>query len=105
MPAYKVTNKAKADLIAIGRYTTKKWGVAQRNDYLKQLDNCFSQISENPKLGVTSDLIKKDYRKFPQGSHLIFYKQNLNGIIEIIRVLHKTMDIESNIDKTVTVGT
>lgn len=95
MPAYRVTRKAQADLIAIGRFTTKEWGISQRNNYLKQLDNCFLQLSKNPELGIACDFIAKGYRKFPQGSHLIFYKQAPEGLVEIIRVLHKTMDIES----------
>lgn len=93
MPSYKVTRKAQADLVEIGRYTTKEWGVTQRNTYLKELDNCFSQITENPELGMACDYIANGYRKFPQGSHLIFYKQNDENVIEIIRVLHKSVDV------------
>jgi len=93
MPAFKVTRKAQADLIQIGRYTTKEWGVTQRNTYLKELDNSFLQIARNPELGVTCDYIAKGYRKFPQGSHLVFYKLDDESVIEIIRVLHKSMDV------------
>ncbi len=93
MPAYKVTRKAQADLVEIGRYTTKEWGVTQRNTYLKELDNCFLQITENPELGMACDYIANGYRKFPQGSHLIFYRQNDKNVIEIIRVLHKSVDV------------
>jgi len=95
MTAYRITNKAQSDLISIGRFTVKEWGLAQRNFYLKQLDNCFSQIAENPELGMACDFIVSGYRRFPQGSHVIFYKQSSEGVIEIIRVLHKSMDIES----------
>jgi len=97
MKTYMVTRKAHADLIAIGRYTAKEWGITRRNNYLKQLDNCFLQLSKNPGIGFACDYIVKGYRKFPQGSHLIFYKKNSKGIIEIIRVLHKSMDIESKL--------
>ncbi len=93
MPTYKVTRKAQADLIEIGRYTTKEWGVTQRNIYLKELDSCFTQIARNPELGVNCDFISRGYRKFPQGSHLIFYRKNDEGIVEIIRVLHKAVDV------------
>ena len=96
MPHYKITKKAQADLLAIGRFTAEKWGVFQRNTYLKQLDNCFSQLAENPNLGIICDFIAKGYRKFPQSSHLVFYRQGLKGLVEIIRVLHKSMDVESN---------
>ncbi len=90
-----VTRKAHADLVAIGQFTAQEWGIARRNKYLKQLDNCFLQISKNPESGFACDFIANGYRKFPIASHLIFYKQNSEGIIEIIRVLHQMMDVES----------
>ena len=93
MPSYKVTRKAQADLVEIGRYTTKEWGVTQRNTYLKELDNCFSQITENPELGMACDYIVNGYRKFPQGSHLMVDKQNEENVIEIIRVMQKSVDV------------
>lgn len=95
MPSFRVTRKAHADLTSIGRYTEQKWGKVQRNIYLEQFDNCFIELSDNPKLGVSCDFIAKSYRKFPLNSHLIFYRQGSDGIVEIIRVLHKSMDIES----------
>jgi len=94
MAVYKLTNKAEQDMLFIGRYTLKHWGVKQRNFYLKQLDACFSYIAENPKAGEACDFIAKGYRKFPQGRHIIFYKQTPVGRVEIIRILHQSMDIE-----------
>ncbi len=95
MATYKLTNKAQSDLLSIGRYTLKEWGVKQRNFYLKQLDSCFSRIAENPRLGMTCDFIATGYRKLPEGSHIIFYKKTSGRSVEIIRVLHKSMDVES----------
>jgi len=97
MPAYRVSNKAQSDLLSIGRFTAREWGRAQRNFYLKQIDDCFSQIAENSNLGMACDYISAGYRKIPQGSHIIFYKQDSDGIIEIIRVLHQSMDVESKL--------
>jgi toxin ParE1/3/4 len=95
MAAYRLTNKAEHDLVLIGRFTLQRWGVAQRNFYLKQLDTCFSHIAENPMVGMACDFIATGYRKLPQGSHVIFYKQTQTGIVEVMRILHKSMDVES----------
>lgn len=38
MLPFKLTNKAREDLIGIARYTEKTWGRDQRRAYLKQLD-------------------------------------------------------------------
>lgn len=96
MASFRVSRKAQIDLLTIGRYTAIRWGVVQRNIYLKQLDDCFTQLSDNPSFGIACDYIKKDYRKFPQGSHIVFYKLATRNVVEIIRILYKSMDEESN---------
>ncbi|MDH3355094.1 MAG: type II toxin-antitoxin system RelE/ParE family toxin [Chromatiales bacterium] len=95
MPSFRLTAKAKTDLIKIARYTDRVWGHEQRNLYLKELDDAFHLISDNPSIGEDSGFIKKKYRKFPQGSHLIFYKLDSASGILVIRVLHKGMDVVS----------
>jgi len=98
MNSFKLTAKAKADLIRIAKYTEKHWGREQRNFYLKQFDNAFYSIAENPNAGTECDYIKLDYFKFLQGSHIIFYKKTVNNQIEIIRILHKRMDTVINLN-------
>lgn len=95
MPQFKISRKAFEDLKDIGRYTQNKWGTAQRNKYLKQIHNCFSQLAENPNIGVNCDYILYGYRKLPQRSHIIFYKLIPDNFVEIIRILHNSMDVES----------
>lgn len=97
MYSFKLSQKAVEDLIDIGRYTTKIWGASQRNKYLKQIDDCFAQLSKKPTLGIKCDYVAKGYRKVPQGSHMIFYKLNTEDVVEIIRVLHKSMDVNSQL--------
>lgn len=94
MTTFKLSRKAFEDLKDIGRYTHNKWGISQRNKYLKQIHSCFSQLSESPDIGFNSDHIADGYRKFPQGNHVIFYKTASDNI-EIIRIIHKSMDVES----------
>ena len=95
MLPYKISNKAVEDLKDIGRYSQKQWGVVQRNRYLKEIHDCFSQLAENPHIGANCDYIVDGYRKFPQGNHIIFYRLVHGSLVEIIRILHKSMDIDS----------
>lgn len=97
MPSFKVSQRARADLLAIGRFTEKEWGKTHRNHYLRQLHDCFSKVAETPELGASCSNLREGYRKFPQGSHVILYRESAEGIVEIIRVLHKSMDAESNL--------
>ncbi len=93
MSSFKLTNKAKTDLVKIAKYTEAQWGRDQRNLYLKQFDDAFHLLMDKPLIGKECNFIKTDYRKFPQGSHIIFYKEADKSNIEIIRILHKNMDV------------
>jgi toxin ParE1/3/4 len=97
MSSFILTNMAKADLKRIGHYTLEKWGREQRNHYLSILDACFHQLASNPQKGKDCSEIRCGYRKFNAGSHVIFYRQTLSDTIEIVRVLHGRMDIETQL--------
>lgn len=99
MKAFELTREAKEDLRKIARYTEKRWGRDQRYLYAKQFDDVFHFLAETPSVGKKCDYIKVGYRKFPQGSHIIFYRETTNKIT-IIRILHKNMDVESKFVNT-----
>jgi toxin ParE1/3/4 len=84
-------------LRAIAIFTEERWGVVQRNLYIKQFDEVFHKLAASPALGKRCDDIISGYRKLPQGSHIIFYKDASSGVIEIVRILHKSMDVELQI--------
>jgi toxin ParE1/3/4 len=92
MPKFKISAKALDDFKSIGRYTSRKWGKLQRNKYLGMIDDSFQAISHQPNIGMACNYIKPGYRKYHAGRHLIFYRQKSDHI-EIIRILHDSMDI------------
>ncbi len=91
---FELTNASKADLKRIALYTQKKWGAEQRNVYVKQFDDAFHMLADTPLVGKVCDHIKAGYKKFPIGSHIIFYKDSSSPSIEVVRILHKRMDVE-----------
>lgn len=91
MKSFLLTNAAKADLRAIAIYTQKEWGKNQRNIYLRQIDDAFHTLGDKPSTGQPFDEIKPSYRKYPIGSHIIFYHSRNRDCIEIVRILHKRM--------------
>ena len=97
MTGFTVTRKARDDLIAIGRFTQARWGKHQRNLYLKQLDDAFKLLAEKPGAGRDCSEIRPGYRKFPVGSHVVFYKPEEEGHVVVVRVLHESMDVESTL--------
>jgi len=99
MPSFNLTNLAKADLKEIGHYTQQQWGREQRVLYLNMFDVCFQQLAANPLKGKDCSEIRNGYRKLNAGSHLIFYRQKSIDHIEIVRILHGRMDIESRLSE------
>ncbi len=97
MPSFSLTNMAKADLKEIAKFTQNRWGREQRNLYLQMLDVSFQQLAANPLKGKDCSEIRIGYRKLNAGSHVNFYRQTLTDTIEIFRVLHGHMDIETRL--------
>lgn len=97
MPSFTLTKMAKADLKEIAKFTQNRWGREQRDLYLQMLDVSFHQLAANPLKGNDCSDIRVGYRKLIAGSHVIFYRQTLTDTIEIVRVLHGHMDIETQL--------
>ena len=45
-------------------------------------------------MGKSCEEIKPGYYKFPTGSHVVYYRGKTEKQIEIVRVLHESMDVE-----------
>ncbi len=93
MSKFLLSAKAKSDLIKIAKYTQSTWGQTQRNDYLKLLDNSFQLLANDPEIGMHCDYIRERYSKYPQAGHVIYYKKHKANQILIVRILHKSMDV------------
>jgi Plasmid stabilization system protein len=97
MSTFSLTQCAKADLKSIAKFTEKRWGREQRYIYIKQFDDTFHVLSDTPEIGNNCDYLKENYQKFPQGSHIIFYRVTSPKNIQVIRILHKNMDVTSRL--------
>ena len=74
MELFKLTHKAKNDLIQIAVYTEEHWSKNQRNIYIKQFDDIFHLLADNYKLGKRCDYIKQATEKFLKAVILFFIK-------------------------------
>ena len=57
----------------------------------------FRALTKNPEMGRACDEVREGYRKFPHVSHVIYYKQHDADLLLIVRILHATMDMDSNL--------
>lgn len=96
---YKISKQAEIDLENIWLYTFEEWSIYQADYYFDLIMDEIEYISKNPKTGEDYNEIRKGYFRSRVKSHFIFYKINLKEEnIEIIRILHQQMDIESHIN-------
>ncbi|WP_404346010.1 type II toxin-antitoxin system RelE/ParE family toxin [Vreelandella venusta] len=92
-----LTASDRKDVVDIGRFTTGRWEKRQRDKYLRQLDDAFKLLAHQPDIGRDADDKKPGYKKFRQGSHIIFYRAGTESRIVVIRILHNNMDLEEHI--------
>jgi len=92
MATYRLTLRALEDIKNIGRYTEQQWGKAQRNRYLRDLQQRLAWLADSPSLGKPRPDVAPGYHSFPQGQHVVFYLVRNDGI-DVIGIPHKDMDI------------
>jgi toxin ParE1/3/4 len=91
---FAISKKAVSDLEEIWLYTDEKWSVEQADRYYNLIFDEISYICKHSNSGRSMEHIRKGYRASKVKSHLIFYRI-LSDRIEVIRILHEQMDIET----------
>ncbi len=97
---YKISQEASRDIENIWLYTIDKWSIEQADRYFNLIMDEIEYLTKNPKSGKDYSKIRKGYFRSQIKSHFIFYKINKkDNEIEIIRILHQHMDIETRLDE------
>ena len=90
MGTFRLSRRAEADLLSIGRYTFDSWGKEQTIRYIDDLETCCRMLAANPMLGRVCDYIRPGLRRMEHGRHVVFYREDAAGIL-ISRILHQRM--------------
>ena len=99
MFAGRFSKEAIKDLNEIWLYTFNTWSREQADRYYQLLTDECNYVARHPDSGKSMEHIKKSYRASRVKSHIIFYKIAKDNVVEIIRILHQQMDIESRLSK------
>lgn len=90
MPSLRYSRDAERDLEEITAFTISTWGIEQAARYIKMLENACGRLSQNPGMGRPCDDILPGLRRMEQGSHVVFYQLDVQGIT-VFRILHQRM--------------
>lgn len=96
------TELADSDLFNIYVYTYQTWGEEQAKRYTQALKAAITWIAEEPGRPGTVDRSKlyTGCRSYLVKRHLLFYRV-VKDELEILRILHGKMDIESRLGEAI----
>ena len=97
MTNYTISEKAKKDILTIGKYTMINWSEQQAEQYVKMILEECSMLSYKPHIGRSYDEYRLGLKGHSCGRHVIFDRVLTNGKIRIIRILHQMMDFPRHI--------
>lgn len=98
MSQYVLSPAAQADLGEIWDYTCERWGDSQAENYVRDIQRAIERAAHNPLIGRPCDEVRKGYRRHAVGSHTLYYRIAGPDLIDVVRILHKRMDVDQHLD-------
>lgn len=95
MAKYSLTNKAVDDLSDIWHHTYEIWSENQAEKYYLMIIDSSKEISNHPEIGKIYDEIDFGILGLKVGKHIIFYRAVKPNKIEVLRILHGSMDLKN----------
>lgn len=95
MAKFHLTRKAVGDLSEIWDYTLETWSEHQAGIYYRQLIETCQELATHHEMARYYDDITPQLRGYRSMTHVIFYRTIATNEIEIIRILHRRMDLKS----------
>jgi len=89
-----ISSEAFTDLEKIWVYTLKKWSKDQADRYYMLIIDEIEFLRSNYYTGKSAEYIRPGYRVSFVKSHIIFYKIEEEQKLQVIRILHQSMNIE-----------
>lgn len=69
---------------------------------MRVIQHAVERLAANPLLGRPCEEIRSGYRRHGAGSHTVYYRTFSDDdggvLIDVIRVLHKSMDVDRHLD-------
>ncbi len=97
MKRFALSPAARADLGEIWDYTAQRWSSEQAERYCREIADACQALADGRREGRTIDYVRPGYHKLAVGSHVLFYRFRDAESIDIIRILHKRMDMPEHL--------
>jgi toxin ParE1/3/4 len=90
------TRAAERDLAEIHAYTIERWGEAQADRYLSDLERACNRIASGSAIVSRLPFRADEMFRTRQGRHLVIFREVDGGVL-IVRVLHERMDVDRHL--------
>lgn len=95
MASFHLTVKASEDLSNIWNYTFDEWSEKQADKYLQLLLDVCLEVAEHPNWVKMYEIQMGNLWGYKVAEHIIFFQKISSSEIEVIRILHSSMDLKS----------
>lgn len=93
MIAYRLSPAAEADPVGIWDYTAEQWDKDQATRYVVAIrDRLDGIVAGRIPMRSAAD-VRPGYFKCAAGSHMLYFTRADNQTIDVIRILHQSMDV------------
>ena len=92
MAEYRLSIRARAQLLDIYEFSATTFGKYQAEAYFAGLDRTFGLLADFPRIGQSADELASRHRRFRFQSHHIFYTEEAEYIL-IRAIYHHAQDI------------
>ena len=96
MKQLRLSRRARKHLADIAEYTLSVWSADQAGRYMSKLDDTVFMLRQTPFAGVKRGEVKRGYRAFPSGEHVIFYRVR-GDVLEVVGILRRHMDAKRHL--------
>ena len=93
MTGFVLSPAARADIGQIWDYSAERWGADQAERYVLGIRDACRDLAAGRMRGRAADDVRAGYRKAAVGSHVLFYRVREDGVLDIVRILHRRMDV------------
>ena len=98
---YLLSPLALADLSDIWDYSYSNWGADQADAYVLAINTACKELAQTLAKGrpggQSAEHIRKGYRKYLIGSHVIFFRCQPHDRVGVVRILSQRMDVPAHL--------
>ncbi|MGJ4947587.1 type II toxin-antitoxin system RelE/ParE family toxin [Bradyrhizobium sp. HKCCYLS20291] len=96
MGSYRLSIRARSQIVQIYEYTESQFGAYQAEAYASGLIRTFELLADFPAIGQSAEDFRRGLRRFRFQAHVVYYTVSVD-VVEIRGVLHHARQIRSSL--------